>query len=159
MTAIFAFLRPYLGYIALAGAFYGWLLWHDHQEIVKGESRVVAAQKAADVKEAAHVAKVEANADSTIKDLNAKLDAAALSPVAKPGVVVRMCVGASVPPHAGSADRPAGSGGDGPAGPSGPVGGDDIAAPTERILAEDRAIIQYLQGYIETCQTAGLCKK
>ena len=159
MTAIIAFLKPYLGYAAIAAVLSGWFMWHNHREILKGESKIVAAQQAADIKEAAHVAKVEANAKTQIDTLQAKLDDALVAPVPQPRVVVRMCNNPGVPADAGSADRPPGAGGDGTAGPGSPVGDDDIAAPTEKILADDRAIIQDLQGYIVTCQQAGLCKK
>lgn len=162
MMAIFSFLRPYLGYIFIAAAAGGWFLWHDHQEIDKGEARVVAAQKAADVKEAAHVAKVEADDKVTIDGLKMRLDNALAIPDPVPGVVVRMCLPASrLSADAGSGGKPAGPGSDGPAGPGGSVGSadPDIAGLTEKILADDGAIIAYLQGYIASCQADGVCGK
>jgi hypothetical protein len=162
MAILLSLLKSYGGYLVIAAAAGGWFLWHDHQEIDKGEARVVAAQKAADVKEAAHVAKVEQDATATIKDLQARLAGALAAPAPAPTVVVRMrLIPASVSAGTGSDDRPAVAGGDGSAGSSGAVGGDDqdIAGPTEQILKDDRAIIEYLQGYIATCQQAGVCRK
>jgi hypothetical protein len=155
-------LKSYGGYILLAAAAGGWFLYHDHQEIDKGEARIVAAQKAADVKEGLHVAQVEKDAKATIDGLRAQLTESLLTPITPPHVVVRMCsTSPSVSTVAANDDRGAGPGSDGAAGSGGAVGGNDqdIAGPTEQILKDDRALIVYLQGYVVTCQNAGLCGK
>jgi hypothetical protein len=166
VTILLNLLKNYGGYALLLAIGGGWYLYHDHKEIDKGEARVVAAQKAADVKEAAHVAKVTASATATIQDLQRRLAAVltAPAPVRPPSVVVRMCGYTPVPPDAGNSSPRPESPGDGPPGPGSVVGGGsqegpDIAPMTEKILSDDKAVIEYLQGYIRTCQTAGLCAK
>jgi hypothetical protein len=164
MTILLSILKNYAGYFLIVVVAGGWFVYHDHQEIQKGEARMAALQKAADLKEAKHIALVEANAKSTIDDLQARLSKSLATPP-QPAVVVRMCRNtASVPEAGAGADRPAVGSGDGTAGSSQAVGGTDQEAPdiapgTEHILNDDKAIIEYLQGYIRTCQAAGVCRK
>lgn len=157
-------LKSYGGYALIIAAAGGWFLYHDHQEIDKGEARVEAAQKAADLKEAAHVAKVVNDATITITGLQARLADALATPAPAPTVAVWMRVipAAGSPDEADSTPSPSPSG-NGSAGPGSSVGSSgqevDIAPVTESILKDDRAIIQYLQGYIQACQTAGVCAR
>jgi hypothetical protein len=147
-------LKLMLGVAALIGA---WWLYHHVIEI--GEDKARAAQTAANLKEAQHVQQVEANASNTISDLQSRLAAALIEPV-QPAVTVRMCVNPSRNESANS-NQGAGVPSNAAGGPGGRVGEDDlsldIAPPTEAILKRDKAVIDYLQGYIRACQTAGAC--
>lgn len=136
--------------------------WVVHRIEVIGEQKVIVAQRAADLKEQAHVAKVNADATASIQDLQVRLAGALVAPP-KPAIVVRVCQhpnGAIEPARSDSGPSPGGN--ETPGSGSG-VGGDDlgldIAPPTEAILKRDKAVIDYLQGYVHTCQTAGLCAK
>lgn len=137
--------------------------WFAHSQRVDQRNADIAATRQAEIKEAAHVAKVNADAAGTVGDLQARLAGALAAPV-EPSVVVRVCRyfpttnTDAVPAGSGS-----GSGNDASSGPSSGVGaggpGVDIAPPTETILKRDKALIDYLQGYIRTCQTTGGCAK
>jgi hypothetical protein len=139
---------------------------HHEREVEKTELQ--AAQTASDLKETQRVAQVNANASASINALQTQLSAA-LANHPKPAVTVRMCVRA---PAAGSSATPstsAGSSGNATLGPDSAVGsGDqgiteagpvDTAPFTESILTHDKAVIDYLQGYVRACQTSGGCAK
>jgi hypothetical protein len=140
----------------------GFWIHHDHKEQAIGEQKVVAAQKAADAKEAIHVQQVQDDATATIQDLQLRYAAVLASPPV-PRVVVRMCDATpGVPADAPRSDAGTESVSDAAGGSSGGVGGADQAAPdiapaTEVILNRDKAIIAYLQGYIRECQKIGNC--
>jgi hypothetical protein len=140
----------------------GTVLWikHDHKLIAEGEEKVVAAQQAADAKEAAHVKKVQDNANASLQTLQSRVDAEDLAPV-QPHVVVRLCNSASsVPADAARGNASAGAQANATGGSGSGVGeGSDIAPATEAILKRDKDDIEYLQGYIRDCQAAGLCAK
>lgn len=133
-----------------------------HHVRVGAQQELVVAQQAADLKEATRVAKVNADATVTINDLQARLSDALVAPT-KPSVSVRVCLQPRLPSDGGSASPSPGPLSYEAGGPSGGVGSDDlsldIAPPTEAILKRDKAVIDYLQGYVRTCQTAGLCAK
>lgn len=136
--------------------------WFAHHERTEEKTLLVAAQQAADLKEAQHVAQVNADAASTISGLSARLSGALAAP-AQPHVVVRVCQHPGVPADGGAPSPSTGGLGDAASGPSSGVGEDDlgldIAPPTEAILKRDKAVIDYLQGYVRTCQTTGGCAK
>lgn len=153
-------IKEYL-YIALTIGLLGGMLWFVHHERAIGEQKVVAAQQAADVKYAAQVAKVEADAKVTTDALQKQLDAALLTPI-HPNVVVRMLVPTAPASGAVREDASPSPGGDAGSGSGGGLGEGhgsvDIAGPTEQVLARDKALIDYLQGYILKCQRAGMCQ-
>jgi len=149
-------LREY-GLLALILIVLGATIYFVHDERQIGAAKVIAAQAAADAKEAVHVQQVEANAADTVSSLQARLTSQVAAPP-HPTVVVRMCDRTTSAPSAGGAALP-GPAGDAAGGPSSGVGEDDIAAPTELILNRDKAMIDYLQGYVRACQTAGACAK
>jgi hypothetical protein len=136
--------------------------WFAHFERTEEKTALVAAQQAADFKEAQHVAQVNANATASIQDLQVRLAAALVAP-AKPNVIVRVCQRAGVPANGSAPSSGTGAVLHDSPGPGGGVGEDDlgldIAPPTEAILKRDKAVIDYLQGYIRTCQTTGGCAK
>lgn len=150
------------GYIALLLVVLGAVVWFAHDERVVGEAKVEAAQRAADAHEEARVAQVNANATTSIQDLQTRF-AAALATPPKPAVVVRLCPGALAPAGEGAPGTSPLSGGDAGVRSGSGVGsnnqGIDIATPTESILKRDQTVITYLQGYIRTCQTTGGCAK
>ncbi len=158
-TILLNLLKSYGLYLAIAVAASGWFLWHDHLEIVKGRDQVIAQLKADNAKLAAHNAQVETDAKARTDKLQKSLDESLLTPIPTPRVVVRMC---DATPQGGGTAGPSGSTGpqsDGTKGSSKVVGGPDIAPATEQILKDDGAIIEYLQGYIASCQKAGVCKQ
>lgn len=158
-------MNPIKEYSLLAiilGLFIG-LVWFGHHERIEERDAEIVAQKRADDKEIKHVQEVQANDKITIDALQAQLGAALAAPP-KPGVVVRMCQPA---PGAGSPLRGNPSPGLDSHATSGPgIGmgsngqeGSDIAPGTEVILGRDKAVIDYLQGYIRECQAKGVCAK
>lgn len=140
------------------------LFAHHEREVEKTELQ--AAQLVADQKEAAHVAQVNANAAATVDALQTQLSTA-LANHPKPAVTVRMCVKPAIAVGAGTVGQGPGLTLDGTGGPSSGVGsGDqgitdstDTAPLTESILTRDKALIDYLQGYVRACQIAGVCAK
>lgn len=142
------------------------LFAHHEREVEKTELQ--AAQLVADQKEAAHVAQVNANAAATVDALQTQLSTA-LAHHPKPAVTVRMCVPAPAAGSGAAAGARTGLTLDGAGGSSGGVGGGDqgiteaetvdTAPFTESILTRDKAVIDYLQGYVRTCQTTGGCAK
>lgn len=131
-------------------------MWFAHHERQIGATKVEAAQAAANLKEAAHVAKVNEDATSTINDLQIRLSTALVLP-AQPSFVVRVCPTASPAARIPSSDAaPVARSDDSPR-PSEGLGGADIAPGTEAILKRDKAVIDYLQGYVRECQTMGNC--
>lgn len=148
----------YLAMIALLFVGFGWWTYHERNEQRQHDASVEIAAAA---KEASHVKAIEDAADVKLSALQNKLDDALLTPVT-PGIVVRVCASpaaTSAPNRAASTAAPS----DAVSGPSVGVGssdqGEDIAPLTEAILARDKAVIDYLQGYIRTCQQAGVCQK
>lgn len=137
-----------------------------HHERMVEKEHLQAAQYAADLKEAQHVAQVNANAKASVDSLQAQLSSA-LANHPKPAVVVRMCNQPAAAGGGSAANSSAGPALDAAGGSSGGVGGhdsgltdpNDIAPRTEEILARDKALINYLQGYVRTCQAANLCAK
>jgi len=168
LSSIASFANPIKGYLyagaAVALVATGTTLYvkHDHKEQKIGEQKVIAAQLAADAKEAAHVKKVQDDATTTINDLQLRF-AAALATPPKPAVIVRMCTNTpSVSPDAARSGTSPGPSIDAASGSSSGVGssdqeGTDIAPATEAILKRDGELIAYLQGYIRECQAVGNC--
>jgi hypothetical protein len=142
--------------------------WFAHHERTVEKTELQAAQTAADLKEAQHVAQVNANAAASVDALQTQLSAA-LANHPKPAVTVRMCVNASAAGSGAAPGKGTGPSGNATLGPDSGVGSGDQgiteAAPvdtapfTESILAHDKALIDYLQGYVRTCQTSGGCAK
>lgn len=142
--------------------------WFAHHERETEKTELQAAQLVADQKEQAHVAQVNADAATSINALQAQLSAA-LANHPKPAVTVRMCVNAPAAGSSAAAGRSTGLTLDGASGPGSGVGSGnqgiteappvDTAPFTESILLRDKALIDYLQGYVRTCQTTGGCAK
>jgi hypothetical protein len=138
--------------------------WGFHKVEMIGENKVVAAQKAADEKEAAHVAQVQHDADLKYAALEARFTQQ-LGAGPKPGAIpARLCWESNLPANAGSNGTGAQPGSNGPGGPGSGVAGDlvqgpDITPDTEALLNRLGAKLSYLQGYVVICQNAGLCAK
>lgn len=133
----------------------GWLM---HHERMVEKQEIDAAQAVSDLKETQHVAKVNADAAASIGVLQTQLSAA-LAYHPKPAVTVRMCVQPANKISGLPASLGPSTGGDAPSESDSGVGGIDTAPATEVILARDKALIDYLQGYARTCQTTGGCAK
>ncbi len=137
-------------------------VWFVHHERQIGAAKVTAVQQAADLKEKQHVDKVNADATATINDLQVRLSTALAVPP-QPAFVVRVCPSAPSAPRGLPSDAPPSSGSNEASGTGGGVGsldlGADIAPATEAVLSRDKAMIDYLQGYIEACQRMGNCAK
>lgn len=154
-------IKEYL-YIGLTAFLLVAVLWFTHHERMEGEQKVIAAQHAADLKYEAETAKREANVKVQTDALQKQLDTALLTPV-HPGIVVRMLVPTTSASGTVRKDASPGKGSDDAAGPNQGLGDSDhsvdIATVTEAILARDKAVIAYLQGYISKCQSAGICQQ
>ena len=148
----------YLGMIVLIFAGFGWWTYHERKAEHEHD---IAVQAAALARETAHVKQVEDQANEQLSKIQNQL-ATALATPPTPSIVVRVCSATAAhltADRAPSAAIPS----DAASGPSSGMGSSgeepDIAPVTERILARDKAVIDYLQGYIRTCQQAGVCQK
>lgn len=153
-------LKDYLILAALVGvvATGAWFIHHERQI---GEQRWQRRLAEKELLWKANVDKVNEDAKVTIDGLQAKLDAKLATPPSDP-LHVRVCKSAPTSPSSVPTGESPVPSGDGPSGPSSPVARDDqgvdIGPATEAILNELSAKIDYLQGYIRTCQKAGVCK-
>lgn len=137
-----------------------------HKGQTNERDHLQAAQARADQKERDHVAKVQADDQLVVDKLQDQLGRALIEPVI-PGVSVRMCVNTAAPSSPVRSDSGPHPTGNGPGGPGGGMGSDhqgstegiDVAPATEAILKRDKAVIDYLQGYIRECQDKGVCAK
>lgn len=153
-------IKAYL-YGALLVGLLGVVAWFAHHERTIQADKDHAAQAAADAKEIAHVNKVTADATATVQDLQVRLATTLAAPPPNP-VVVRLCQRPAVSVPAGTSDQGAGPGSNGTGGPSAGVAGSseqgpDIGPGTEVILNRLKGKLDYLQGYVRACQSAGVC--
>lgn len=115
-------------YGVLLAAIGGWLLWHDHEEIAKGETRIKAQDASARAAQKALDAKVS---QGVVDDLKAKLtELNVREPPARPAPTLRLCVPARYvskgPAPSGTEPAVASSPGAGPGGMSQGAPGVDI---------------------------------
>lgn len=154
-------IKEYL-YIACLVGVLAAIAWFAHHERAAQAAIDQAARVAADAKETAHVNKVTANATATIQDLQVRFAATLAAPPPNP-VVVRLCPRPTITVSAGPQIQGAGPDSDATGGPGPGVArpseqGPDIGAPTEVILNRLKGKLDYLQGYVHTCQVAGVCE-
>jgi hypothetical protein len=156
-------IREY-AYIAGAVLLIAFGIYTFHKIEMIGENKVVAAQKADDEREAAHVQQVQHDADAKYAVLEAQLAASLAAPPRPGAIALRMCQHASVPASAPGTAAAAQPGSDATGGSGVGVSGDltegpDVTPDIEALLTRLGAKLTYLQGYVSDCQAAGLCQK
>lgn len=149
-------------YLGVVLAVLAAVVWFGHYERTIEANKLHAAQAAADAKETAHVNQVTDHATATIQDLQVRFAATLATPPVNP-VVVRLCQHPTVNVGTGPQTQGAGSAGNATGGPGAGVAGlseegPDIGPGTELILNRLKGKLDYLQGYVHACQTAGVCE-
>jgi hypothetical protein len=136
----------------------GWLLYHDHVEITKGESRIEAKDKELADAQQKHALELVTMAKEASDQAVAQYKATVAAPDTG-APVVRLCRQAvpsasTVRPDAGAGPHP-----DDKAGQPSVVSGPDIGRDIDERFRDDDALIIALQTYIATCQAQGFCAK
>jgi hypothetical protein len=165
MSIVSDIINPYriwfeLGAFVAVVAFGTWLFFH-----IEGLGEAKEAKHVAAAVEAQHKIdqKDVTDARLTLAQLQAKLDAALAAPPAVHTVHVRVCDD-PVRPDPAHENAGASPGVDEAIRPGGGLGDEgrqasDITDDTYDVLGRSKALIEYLQGYIRTCQDKGFCEK
>ena len=160
MLALLSKLVPIRDWIYL-GAFVGLLVMFGSYTIHErhiGEQKIVAADQLAARKQAAAVAKVESNASTAIRGMQAAYNAALAAPVAPAPRLV--CYGSQT--HRGGVRANAGAPVSGHAGTELPAESTVPFDPSPAVIGDGRdadAQIALLQAYIRECQKEGVCRR
>lgn len=136
--------------------------WFIHYERQIGVAKFKAKLELSEAKWKQTVEKVQTDANLTIGELNAKLDAKLSAPPINPSHV-RVCINTPTSPSPMSSGAPSvgasDAAGRSDSGVETTSAGGDIGPGTEAILGRLSAKIEYLQGYVRACQKEGVCKK
>ncbi len=154
-------IKEYIYAGLLVAGVIGSLLFIHHERAI-GAARLAADIAKRDLAWQVKVNKVEQDAASKIGTLEGQLGTALMRPPANP-IHVRVCGPTAQPALAVPGNQGSGTSGDAAgksdSGVASNGAGADIGPATEELLNRLDAKIKYLQGYILTCQTAGVCAK